>query len=124
RRRVGGRRGRPRPRLGRVARPADHLEARRVLQDHPQAGPDQRLVVGQHHPDRHGPSPTGSTAYPRNPPAGLGPATRLPPSRVARSRMPSSPPPARAPPAASMPPPPARRAPPPAPPPPPWAPRP
>ena len=64
----------------------------------PEAGPHQCLVVRQHHPDRHAVSSTstGSRAATRNPPpCGRGPASRDPPAAAARSRIPASPCPRR-----------------------------
>ena len=48
---------------------------------------DQALVVGEQDAD-HGAGLTGRRALTRNPPPGRNPADRLPPSAVARSRMP------------------------------------
>jgi hypothetical protein len=45
----------------------DHRQVRFGLQDEPESAADQRLVVGQHHADRHRP-PSWSTAWTRNPP--------------------------------------------------------
>ena len=80
---------------------ADHLEAGLGLQDHPQPGPDERLVVGQQHPDRHtaagSGAGTGSSARTRQPgPSSRGPAVTRPSNRATRSRMPTSPCPAGA----------------------------
>src|SRR5690606_36001084 len=53
-------------------------------------GPDQRLVVHQHHPD-HGAPFSGSSASTVNPPDAPGSARRRPPSAVTRSRIPIRP---------------------------------
>jgi hypothetical protein len=39
--------------VGTVDRFGDHVDAV-AGEDHPEAGPDQRLVVGDHHAQRHG----------------------------------------------------------------------
>src|SRR6185312_16625130 len=83
---------------------AHHLHVRRRPHHDREAAADQRLVVGDYHPD-HVPSPNsallsssrGRLARTRKPPA-YGPASSLPPNRAARSRIPIRPwpPPARA----------------------------
>src|SRR6185312_15265847 len=60
---------------------AHHLEAERGAQDAPQTGPDQLLVIDKQHPDHDVPPVSGS--LPRPP----GPASQLPPTDSARSRM-------------------------------------
>src|SRR6185437_554775 len=82
---------------------ADHLDVGLRVEQDGEARPDHALVVGHQHADRHVSSSgwrTGRTAATRNPPSPVGPASRLPPSIVARSRMPTRPCP---PPAAQVP---------------------
>jgi hypothetical protein len=50
---------------------ADHFDVGLSLQDHPKAGPHQRLVIGEQHPDDHRgdsamamPEPSGRVAQP------------------------------------------------------------
>jgi hypothetical protein len=79
-------------RLGPIGRLPDHLEARLGVQDHPEPGPHQRLVVGDQDPDGHGAPPSrGRRAATRKPPPGRAPASRVPPNRATRSRMPMRP---------------------------------
>jgi hypothetical protein len=99
-----------RDRLLAVDRLAHYLDVVRRLEQHPEAGPDQRLVVGQQHPDHRGPArpdsagrpasagsaprprlSSGSRAVTRKPPSGRGPASTVPPAAAARSRMPRNP---------------------------------
>ena len=54
--------GTGRPPASPSAASADHLEVGRGAEDDGQARAEQRVVVGQHHPDRHG---SGSTARSR-----------------------------------------------------------
>ena len=71
---------------------ADDLDAVLGAQDHRQAGADQALVVGDHHPDAHRPSTAkGNRAATRKPPTGPGPTSRSPPNTWTRSRMPIRP---------------------------------
>jgi len=49
-------------RLGAVARLADHLDVRFRLEDQPEAGADERLVVGEQDPNHAAPAPSGSRA--------------------------------------------------------------
>src|SRR5918993_314380 len=76
-----------------VGRLADHLDGLVAGQHRAQAGPHQAVVVDQQHPHRaHGTATSayGSRARSRN----TDPATsaaKSPPSRVARSRMPTMP---------------------------------
>jgi hypothetical protein len=63
---------------------AHHLQVLGRVDQHPEPGPDQRLVVGHHDPyDRcrlgHGGPPNGRLAATRKPPPGRGPASRVPP---------------------------------------------
>ena len=76
---------------GTVARLADNLELGLGAEEEPQPGAHQLLVVDQQHPDRHAGSWIGSRATTRKPPPGAGPASRSPPSRATRSRIPISP---------------------------------
>ena len=50
----------------------------------------QRLVINDGNPDAHS-SPIGSRARTRKPPSGRGPASNVPPSKVARSLIPTMP---------------------------------
>ena len=89
-----------------VRRLADHLDVRLRVEQRPEPGPHQRLVVGEQYTD-HRPSPPfhGRTARTRKPPSSRGPASIVPPRAAARSRMPASPlplPPASAPVAGSV----------------------
>ena len=71
---------------------ADHLDAVLGVQQRPEPGPDQRLVVGQQHPDHWSPlSSRGRRAWTRKPPPGRGPAVSSPPRAATRSRMPRMP---------------------------------
>ena len=72
-----------------VGRLADHLDVGLGVEDHAQPGPDDLLVVGDEHADGHRGGPLrGSTAPTVQPRSGPGPASRVPPSSVARSVMP------------------------------------
>src|SRR3954452_202074 len=73
-----------------VHRLGDHLDVVLGLEERPEAGPDQRLVIGHEHPDRHDVA-TGSVARNRQPPPPIGPASRVPPTARARSRIPRRP---------------------------------
>ena len=72
---------------------AAYRDMRRVLDQGPESGSHQRLVVGDQHPDRHEPpsAGSGSRALTLNPPSGRGPAVRLPPAAATRSRIPVMP---------------------------------
>ena len=86
----------PTDRVGPVDRLADDLDVVLRIQDHPEPGTHQRLVVGDQHPDRrvaHAGS-EGRRARRRNPPPGRGPASSSPPNSWTRSRMPDQPVPA------------------------------
>src|SRR5262249_46573704 len=72
--------------LGAVLGFAHDREVLARLEDHAEATTDQGLVVGEQHPDHR-----GSLASTRNPCPGSGPATTSPPSRLARSCIPTSP---------------------------------
>src|SRR5262249_32807573 len=85
-------------RLVPAARLAHDLDAVGLRQDHAQAGTDERLVVGQHHPDAHqagtsasGAGCNGSVAATRNPFGAAGPALSSPPSMATRARIPGRP---------------------------------
>src|SRR6185295_2710957 len=83
---------------------AHHLEVVGGVDEHVEPGADQRLVVREQDPD-HGRAPScsacsacaatvpprGSRAATRKPPAGPGPASTVPPTAAARSRIPASP---------------------------------
>ena len=77
---------------------ADDREVRLDLEDHPEAGAHQRLVVDHRHPDgalcpcagRHAGS-KGRVATSSNPPSGLARATSEPPYTATRSRIPNRP---------------------------------
>ena len=83
-----------------VRRFAHDLDIRLVLEDHPETGSDEQLVIDEEHADRRssgsrgrpGPS-SGSRAATWKPPD-AGPASNDPPNIATRSRMPMSPRPA------------------------------
>ena len=63
-----------------------------VVEDHGKPFSNQGLVVDNHHADAHDElHSTGRRAVTRNPPPRRGPASKLPPSKDARSRIPTSP---------------------------------
>jgi len=77
---------------------ADHGDARLGVEDHPQPGADDFLVIRDEHPDGHVTARhviacfRGKTALTAQPwPGLLGPASQLPPSRRTRSIMPVRP---------------------------------
>src|ERR1700729_2924475 len=75
-----------------VRRLPDNLDLGIGLEDHPEAGANHRLVIGQQHTDAHStPSEVGSLTRTANPPPDTGPAVSWPPCRAARSRMPINP---------------------------------
>src|SRR6201999_773766 len=75
-----------------VGRLANNLDLGIGLKDHPKAGADHRLIIGQQHTDAHSaPSEVGSLTRTSNPPPDTGPAVSWPPCRAARSRMPINP---------------------------------
>ena len=79
-------------RLGAVGRLADHLDVGLRVEDHAEPGAHELLVVGDEHADGHVVHPArGSTAVTAHPPPGAGPASQVPPSRVARSIIPVMP---------------------------------
>jgi hypothetical protein len=58
----------------------NHRNVRLCGEDQPETGPDELLIVGQQHPDRHRvTSGTGIIAATWNPRPGRGPASRVPP---------------------------------------------
>jgi hypothetical protein len=71
-------------RLGPVAGLAHDVDVVGFLQDHPETGPHQRLVIGQQQADAHRTGPIaavavmGRRAWIRHPPAGSGPALTAP----------------------------------------------
>ena len=90
-----------RDRLRAVGRLADHLEVVGASRSAPEAGPDQRLVVGEHHPDGHVASATPVRRQRRpattKPPSAVGPGRPGRRRRSTRSRMPIRPKPGRSP---------------------------
>ena len=75
-----------------VGRLADHLDAGLGVEDHPEPGPDDLLIVGDEHADGHVTGAArGSTALTVQPLSGPGPASRVPPRSIARSVMPTRP---------------------------------
>src|SRR5687767_9402276 len=71
---------------------ADDFDLGLSVEDHPEPGPDDLLIVGKEHSDGHEwPPPLGSTACTVHPRLRFGPASRVPPSSFARSAMPISP---------------------------------
>ncbi len=83
-----------------VAASADHLDVVGPLEQRPEPGPNERLVVGQQYADRH-----GSMSYRSSgarliwkPPSGPGAGGSSPPTAAVRSRMPTRPYPSVAPP--------------------------
>src|SRR6185436_17398068 len=72
---------------------AHHLEVVLRVEQEAEAGPDQRLVVGEHHSDHRlaTTSAVGRCASTRKPPPTRGPAVSTPPTVAARSRMPARP---------------------------------
>src|SRR5581483_12052862 len=70
---------------------ADHGDVVAGLQQHPEPGSQQGLVVGEQHPDHSAAPATGRLARTSKPPPDLGPAVSLPPTAAARSAMPVRP---------------------------------
>src|SRR6185369_17640150 len=84
-------------RLLAVARLADDVESGLRLEEEPEAGAHQLLVVDDQDADAHASPPTGSRAATRKPPLSRRPVSSSPPRRATRSRMPTRPwPPAAA----------------------------
>jgi len=70
----------------------DDLDVGLRVEDHPEPGSDDLLIVGKDDSDRHEPPrPLGSTACTVHPRFRFGPASRVPPSSFARSAIPISP---------------------------------
>jgi hypothetical protein len=84
---VGAQLARQRDRLAAVGGLGDHVDAGLGVEDHPEPGADELLVVGDEDPDAH----LGSTAVTVHPRPGLGPASSVPPSSAARSAIPARP---------------------------------
>lgn len=75
-----------------VGRLTDHLDTRLRIEDHRESRPDEILVVGDEHADRHRPTAVrGSTTSTDQPRSESGPAANVPPSSVARSVIPTKP---------------------------------
>ena len=71
---------------------AYHLDVGLGVEDHPETGADEVLIIGDDRADAHVTEPAfGSTALTVQPLSGLRPASRVPPRRVARSVMPTRP---------------------------------
>ena len=68
----------------------DDLDVLLRLEDHPEPGADQRLVVDDQHADHDG-APSGRLARTRKPPVGCGAASSEPPKTLTRSRIPTRP---------------------------------
>src|SRR5947209_976596 len=77
-------------RLFAVARLTDDVDVVLGVEQGPETGPHQGLVVGQGDVD-HDDRSTGNTARTAYPPPGRGAASRWPPNAAARSRMPGMP---------------------------------
>src|SRR4051794_18942911 len=75
-------------RLAPVGRLADDLDLGLRVEDHAEAGADERLVVDEEDAD-HPPASTGSIARSEKPPSGRGPASSVPPYSATRSRIPT-----------------------------------
>ncbi len=73
-----------------VGRLAHDLDVVLGVQQRPQPGAQQGLVVGEHDTD-HVWVPSGNAASTRTPPEGAALTVRVPPRATARSRMPRSP---------------------------------
>ena len=71
---------------------ADDVDVGLGVEQHRQPGAHDGLVVGDEDPDAHRGVPVrGRTASTRQPRSAAGPAWKVPPSSVARSRMPTRP---------------------------------
>ena len=90
---VGARDGERLERGAAVPGLADDLHVRLGLDQHPEAGAHQRLVVDEEDPDAHAATARSgrSTARTSKPPPSRGPASSVPPCSATRSRMPSRP---------------------------------
>jgi hypothetical protein len=80
----------PVDRLVAVVGLADHLEVVLGVDECPEAGAHEGLIVREQDAD-HARSPSGSRARTRKPPSSRGPASSHPPVAVARSRIPVRP---------------------------------
>ena len=78
-------------RLGAVGGVAHHVDVVGQVEQRPEAGAHDGLVVGDDDADAHADPPTGSTARTRNPPPSAAPCSTRPPTAAARSRIPRSP---------------------------------
>src|SRR5207248_8388939 len=74
-----------------VDRLGDDLDIAGRIEQHLEPSADQRLVVGQQHPDHEAAPLVGSEARTWNPWPGRGPAWSSPRTAAARSRMPARP---------------------------------
>ena len=79
-------------RVGAVPGLADDLHVRFGVENHPEPGAHQGLIVGEQDPDHA--SSRGMAAWTRNPPPAFGPTVSRPPRAVTRSRIPTVPRPA------------------------------
>jgi hypothetical protein len=71
---------------------ADDLDVGLAAEDCRQSGPDNALIVSDQDPNRHSAVPLrGRVACTLQPRSGFGPAISVPPSRLARSVMPTKP---------------------------------
>src|SRR3990172_1019578 len=78
--------------LGTVGTLADDAQVGLAVEDHPQPGAGQRLIVGDDDVDGHDdPTANGRVASTRNPPPDIGPARNEPSYTWTRSRMPMRP---------------------------------
>src|SRR5262249_1433993 len=69
------------------------------VEQHPEPGAHEHLIVGERDPDQPASTAAGSRAQTRKPPENRGPASTCPPTAWARSRMPAMPWPGPPPPA-------------------------
>ncbi len=88
---VGPRAPHHRDRLGAVVGLAHHLDVVLGVEEDPESGSHERLVVGEGDADQPVSALIGSRAHTRKPPEKRGPASRCPPTASARSRMPAMP---------------------------------
>ena len=77
-------------RVAAVGRLADDLDLRLGVEDHPEAGADERLVVDEQNAD-HDRASAGSCARSTKPPPSRGPVSSVPPYNATRSRIPTRP---------------------------------
>ena len=78
-------------RLTAICRLADDLDVRLGVEDHRESGANDLLVVGDKNADHRDAPSVGNTAATVQPPCLCGPARRLPPSKLARSAIPTNP---------------------------------